>query len=70
MSKQILKDGRIQYRNALVDTKGMMHRYGTTGGFTADIPVGDLCHYECVEKRPDVDGYYESEWVYKVEETA
>jgi|11_taG_2_1085331.scaffolds.fasta_scaffold81250_2 hypothetical protein len=72
MSKQILKDGRIQYRDAWIEgDTGRMYAYGTPGGFTAPSrTVEVLLYYDCVEKRPDLDGYYESHWVYNVEETA
>jgi hypothetical protein len=72
MTKQLLKDGRIQYQDAWINgTTGRMYKYGTPGGFTAPSRIVEvLMWFECVEKRPDLDGYYESQWVYNKEETA
>ena len=69
--KQILTNGIIQYRNAFIDMQtGELYTYGEDSVTAPKKIAEDLYYYDCVEKRPNYDGYYESEWVYSEEETA
>ena len=62
--KQTLKDGTIQYKKAWINMHTeKMYAYGKD---TVDIPSrmsDDIWYWDCVEKRPNADGYYESHWV-------
>lgn len=61
--KQTLSDGRIQYRKAYINMHtGHLFAYGDD--VTLPNRSDDIWYYDCVEKRPNKDGYYESEWVY------
>jgi hypothetical protein len=69
MSKQLLKDGRIQYHNAYINMHtGNLFAYGDD--VTLPNRSDDIWYYDCVEKRPNCDGYYESHWVYNKDEIA
>tara|TARA_R110001606_G_scaffold392340_1_gene561189 strand:- start:148 stop:360 length:213 start_codon:yes stop_codon:yes gene_type:complete len=69
--KQTLSDGTIQYRKAWIDMHTeKMYAYGEDTVNISSRVKGDIWYYDCVEKRPNKDGYYESHWVHNVEETA
>ena len=65
--KQTLPNGVIQYRKAWINMHTeKMYAYGES---TVNIPnriKDDIWYYDCVEKRPDVNGYYESHWISKL----
>jgi hypothetical protein len=69
--KQTLSDGTIQYRKAWIDMyTGKLYTFGKDSITAPNRIIEDLYYYDCVEKRPNQDGYYESHWVHYVEEAA
>lgn len=68
--KQTLSDGTIQYRKAYINMlSGGLVAYGDDVTLPK-VGRGDIWYYDCVEKRPNLDGYYDSPWDNNVEETA
>ena len=61
--KQTLSDGTIQYRKAWIDMyTGKLYTYGKDTITASKKIIDDIWYYDCVEKRLDQDGYYESHW--------
>lgn len=64
--KQTLSNGIIQYRKAWIDMHtGDLYAYGEDNITAHKNIINDLYYYDCVEKRPTQDGYYESHWIYQ-----
>ena len=61
--KQTLPNGVIQYRKAFIDMDtGWLYAYGVDEVTGPSRVMEDIAYFDCVEKRPDQDGYFESHW--------
>lgn len=61
--KQTLPNGVIQYRKAFIDMDtGHLYAYGVDKITGPSRVMEDIYYFDCVESRPDQDGYFEAQW--------